>query len=1479
MDWKKKFYVLGLVLLCTGVLIATAAASDPAARKSPAQAPTPGPAGVTVVQERAAEPQMPVKAAPEKPSLTESTEVGAAATAEATGKDPGPDVDDRACNDCTTSPQPTLDPFPVTAWAGVVSGNCGTEGKWYAPFTGYAGTVYYFDLCPDTPGAGTANFDIDIAIVNSACTILAGQDGSCTAQSYRPNNFSWTCPANGTYFVKLAPYRSYNQHNCTGTVNNTFTMYYYQVGPCNISCQGHANPEPCGTHGLDDGCNITPNAFNDLLGPYPESWCGTIDTYLNGTVNSRDTDWYRVTTTAWMELTWTVNSEFPSANFIISGVCGGTLVTEAAAYGGNCTPVSAVKCLPPGTYMLFVSTGNSSGGIFTGYPCASNNDYQATLSMVTCQPQYCSAGTTYCDEYIARVQFDSIDNATGCTTGGYANYTALGPALLYKNTPYPVTITVGTPYSSDYGAIWIDYDHSMSFEPSELIALSGSPGVGPYTGTITPPVTAVEGLTRMRVRVNYAAAPPACGTTTYGEVEDYTVNIQPAPELGACCDGATCTITPPAACLPPAVYKGNGSICTPNPCVGACCHIALGTCTQELAANCLPPDLYRGDGTLCTTPNICPAAGDECITAVPLSGTVIDLPFDTTSATTSNVGTHAIGKDIFYCWTADCTGHAMFDTCGSTFDTKIAVWDTCVCPPTTELAYNDDGGPACTGLQASVNVPVIAGHTYLVQVGGYSTANGPGDLSIVCTWGEFGACCVPSGCIEVYDVQCTGTFMGNGTTCSGDDCNGNLVDDACDIINGTSLDCNGNGVPDECDLIFGTSHDWDGNGIPDDCQEDCNGNFYPDFCDLPGGCAIGAGLPGGGCTNDPYCGLSLDCQPNGIPDECELTLDKVLCTTMVYDAGICDGVNGTRPTVGWDTTGLVDKFTVPQGGNGMKFKCFHMEILDFTQSDMTSLRLRVYALPTGSIPADLPSFAAAVALFDHTYTVGDGSLVITPRAECYPGAGAWDYDASGPGYNLAAGSYALLVTFPGFGAVNYWASAADEGMGVGYVWGAAVDAPSAAGMALAWNLKGGGGDCNANGIPDDCDIADCPPGNPACADCNNNGAPDSCDLAAGTSLDCNGNFIPDECDIGPGGASDDCNENGIPDECDIANDVSVDCQGDGIPDECQLGTGGGGGQLVQDPSMEAGIASPYWDSTSTNYGTVLCDAASCGSGGGTALPHTGTVWAWFGGGGSVLPEVGTLSQDVTIPVVANATLKFWLWIGSSSTLAADTFVVQLGGNTIFSTDASSTAYTAYTEVTIDVTAYANGGTHTLLMTGQQTTTTTTNFNVDDITITVPGSASSNDCNQDGVPDECNIAITFGGYCDPEWSVCSTDYNGNGVPDECELCGDFTGPGLPQYPPADGAVDAADYWYIHDGIGFCLGHPKYDARPLADMDGDGCITLVDYQNWLMCYRMANGKEFVPPKKKPKVIEAVPLPSGSKPGANTGSGTGGLLKTTR
>ena len=64
-------------------------------------------------------------------------------------------------------------------------------------------------------------------------------------------------------------------------------------------------------------------------------------------------------------------------------------------------------------------------------------------------------------------------------------------------------------------------------------------------------------------------------------------------------------------------------------------------------------------------------------------------------------------------------------------------------------------------------------------------------------------------------------------------------------------------------------------------------------------------------------------------------------------------------------------------------------------------------------------------------------------------------------------------------------------------------------------------------------------------DCNANGNPDVCDLAEGSSTDCDGNGVPDECDL-------DCNENGLPDACDVSSGSSLDCNGNGVPDECDL---------------------------------------------------------------------------------------------------------------------------------------------------------------------------------------------------------------------------------------------------------------------------------------------------------------------------------------
>jgi len=76
---------------------------------------------------------------------------------------------------------------------------------------------------------------------------------------------------------------------------------------------------------------------------------------------------------------------------------------------------------------------------------------------------------------------------------------------------------------------------------------------------------------------------------------------------------------------------------------------------------------------------------------------------------------------------------------------------------------------------------------------------------------------------------------------SQEDCNDNGTQDICDIADGTSSDCNENSIPDECDIDQETSADCNGNSVPDECDleegasSDCNENSIPDECDLASG--------------------------------------------------------------------------------------------------------------------------------------------------------------------------------------------------------------------------------------------------------------------------------------------------------------------------------------------------------------------------------------------------------------------------------------------------------------------------------------------------------------------------------------------------------------------------------------------------------------------------------------------------------------------
>lgn len=161
-------------------------------------------------------------------------------------------------------------------------------------------------------------------------------------------------------------------------------------------------------------------------------------------------------------------------------------------------------------------------------------------------------------------------------------------------------------------------------------------------------------------------------------------------------------------------------------------------------------------------------------------------------------------------------------------------------------------------------------------------------------------------------------------------------------------------------------------------------------------------------------------------------------------------------------------------------------------------------------------------------------------------------------------------------------------------------------------------------------------------------------------------------------------------------------------------------QLILDPDFEQGTPWPSWTTqTSTNFGTPCCDGG-CGNGGGTAPPFDGANWAWFGG--IPAPETATLGQSITIPNGATATLTFQMQIGAVSSPFTDTLTVKMDNTTLMVFTEPATAETGYTLRTFDVSAFANGASHTLLFSYVGQTSGTCNMTVDDVLLNTSGAA-------------------------------------------------------------------------------------------------------------------------------------------------------------
>ena len=150
-------------------------------------------------------------------------------------------------------------------------------------------------------------------------------------------------------------------------------------------------------------------------------------------------------------------------------------------------------------------------------------------SFTTMAPTYCTAGATSTSwEKISNVTFANINN-NSTATAGYEDFTAVTGNVEAGSTYTFTASFTGTSYDADQVTVWIDLNNDKDFNDVGEQVLVTPTKKSPWTGSITIPASATIGTTRMRVRLNDTSSSTSnttpCGTATFGQVEDYTLNI------------------------------------------------------------------------------------------------------------------------------------------------------------------------------------------------------------------------------------------------------------------------------------------------------------------------------------------------------------------------------------------------------------------------------------------------------------------------------------------------------------------------------------------------------------------------------------------------------------------------------------------------------------------------------------------------------------------------------------------------------------------------------------------------------------------------------------------------------------------------------------------------------------------------------------------------------------------------------------------
>ena len=261
----------------------------------------------------------------------------------------------------------------------------------------------------------------------------------------------------------------------------------------------------------------------------------------------------------------TLNPVCPGTTFTLS--LQNTIAGSGVSYQWQSSPNNSTWTNISGATSSTLATTQSAATYYRcAVTCASSTGFSNSVQMnmnsfLSC---YCAAGNSIgcgSSDVINNVTFGTLNNTSGCTaTPAYTDYgSSVSAPNITIGATTPISVTVGAG-GTERVACWIDYNQNGTFETTEFTSI-GSGNGSVVTNSVVVPPTATAGLTKMRVRVRWSSTinnTDACTTFSYGETEDYNVNLTCVSPTFTTQPAASSTLCPSANLTLTAAATGSG---------------------------------------------------------------------------------------------------------------------------------------------------------------------------------------------------------------------------------------------------------------------------------------------------------------------------------------------------------------------------------------------------------------------------------------------------------------------------------------------------------------------------------------------------------------------------------------------------------------------------------------------------------------------------------------------------------------------------------------------------------------------------------------------------------------------------------------------------------------------------------------------------------------------------------------------------------